>query len=55
MGNPHDTVLKDLAVRKPRQGWATAFKEMAKNEDDHLLDENELHAQSSWDEEVWTW
>ena len=38
-------------VNSPRKGWDEAFKEMAKNGDDKLLDMPE----SSWDEEEWEW
>lgn len=42
-------------IKKTREGWAEAFKEMAENEDDELLDKDVLHAQSNWDEEEWVW
>jgi len=38
----------------PRHGWAQAFKTMAENGDDKLLDEESLN-QSSWDETEWQW
>jgi antitoxin MazE len=41
-------------ARKPRAGWAAAFKNMAENGDDPLLD---LAAQglTRWDEDEWEW
>ena len=42
-------------VRKKRNGWSEAFKEMAKNSDDRLLDQDETLGQTSWDDEEWTW
>ncbi|WP_022671328.1 AbrB/MazE/SpoVT family DNA-binding domain-containing protein [Hippea alviniae] len=38
-------------VNSPRKGWDEAFKKMAKNGDDKLLDMPE----SNWDEEEWEW
>jgi antitoxin MazE len=51
--------LKDEGIlirpaRKPREGWAEAFREMAANGDDELLD-GDLVNQSSFDEEEWEW
>ena len=37
----------------PRQGWDEAFKLMAENGDDKLLD-SEVRS-SSWDEDQWQW
>lgn len=42
-------------ISKSRENWEIAFHEMAKNEDDTLLDSNILHKQSNWDEEEWEW
>jgi antitoxin MazE len=39
---------------QPRQGWAEAFRAMAKEGDDKLLDE-EVMNQSSWDKVEWQW
>jgi antitoxin MazE len=39
-------------ARKPRQNWDEAFKLMAENGDDHLLDEP---APTAFDEEEWQW
>ncbi|MDO8684994.1 MAG: AbrB/MazE/SpoVT family DNA-binding domain-containing protein [Armatimonadota bacterium] len=38
--------------RKPREGWADAFREMAERKDDQLPDEP---APTKWDSEEWTW
>ena len=42
-------------VSKCRENWDTAFKKMARNEDDILLDSETLLNQSKWDEEEWEW
>ena len=48
-----DNVLVIAAAREAREGWANAFKLMAKHGDDApLLNENDL---SSWDESEWKW
>jgi antitoxin MazE len=41
-------------VRRPREGWDTAFQEMARRGDDALLD-TPVTALSSWDEDEWEW
>lgn len=41
--------------RSVRQGWENAFRAMAKNKDDQLLDKEGLINQSSWDAEEWEW
>lgn len=41
-------------VRKPRAGWAAAFREMAGHGDDALLDDISSPL-SSWDEDEWKW
>ena len=38
--------------RKPREGWADAFREMAEHKDDLLLDEP---VPTKWDSEEWDW
>ncbi len=38
----------------PRTGWDTAFRAMAQNGDDTLIDGNE-NIFHSWDEEEWQW
>ena len=40
------------AARKPREGWAEAFREMAARGDDELLDPETM---SEWDRTEWTW
>jgi antitoxin MazE len=46
-------VLRSL--RRTREGWEEAFREMARRGDDGLLDEESLLTQSSWDEQEWQW
>jgi antitoxin MazE len=41
-------------VRKPRDGWAAAFQEMARRGDDALLD-GVPPTLSAWDEDEWEW
>ena len=41
-------------VTKPRAGWAEAFREMARQGDDALLDPSPVTL-SAWDEEEWEW
>ncbi len=49
----------DSIVIKPvsssRESWDSAFKKMAKNNDDVLLDSETLSNQTKWDEEEWEW
>lgn len=42
-------------VKAPRAGWKAAFKYMAENHDDELLDKGSLDQQNSWDDEEWIW
>ncbi len=42
-------------AKKPRDGWEIAFRSMAHQGDDALLDRAHLHKQSSWDEKEWEW
>jgi hypothetical protein len=42
------------SVKKPREGWAAAFQEMALRGDDALLDDAPSGL-SSWDEDEWEW
>lgn len=42
------------SIRKPRDGWAEAFQEMARRGDDKLLDPD-VSSLTSWDEEEWEW
>jgi len=50
---------KDQLIIRPkknvRQGWESAFRAMAKNNDDQLLDKESIINQSSWDAEEWEW
>lgn len=41
-------------ARKPRDGWAAAFQQMARRGDDALLDDVASTA-STWDEGEWEW
>ena len=47
-----DTILI-CAPRQPRTGWADAFKRMARNGDDTLLDSQS--PSTRWDDEEWQW
>jgi antitoxin MazE len=48
-----DDALVIRPGRKPRAGWATAFRTMVQRGDDALSDE--APSLSSWDEEEWEW
>jgi antitoxin MazE len=48
----HDHELIIKSSRTPRQDWETAFKGMAANGDDQLLDSA---TKTKWDEEEWEW
>ena len=52
-------VKKDQLIirskKSVRQGWESAFRTMAKNNDDQLLDKEYIINQSSWDAEEWEW
>jgi antitoxin MazE len=41
-------------ISNPRLGWDTAFKTMAQNGDDGLINEND-NISTSWDDEEWKW
>ncbi len=41
-------------ARRPREGWAAAFQEMARRGDDALLDAA-APSLSSWDQDDWEW
>jgi antitoxin MazE len=49
-----DKSLVIRPVRKPREGWAASFDEMAARGDDALLD-GDTPSLTSWDEEEWEW
>lgn len=41
-------------VNQPRKGWETAFRDMARQGNDQLLD-SDTPATTQWDEEEWQW
>lgn len=41
-------------IANPREGWDEAFRAMAKQGHDRLLDED-LTGRTSWDEDEWEW
>jgi antitoxin MazE len=43
------------SISHNRESWDSAFKKMAKNKDDILLDSDTLAQQSKWDKEEWEW
>ena len=47
-------VLVIRPARRPREGWAAAFRDMAARGDDALLDDA-LPSLSDWDEGEWEW
>ena len=49
-----DALIVSPSAQKPRAGWAAAFKEMARREDDALLDEGGF-LPTQWEEEEWQW
>ncbi|HKR02274.1 MAG TPA: AbrB/MazE/SpoVT family DNA-binding domain-containing protein [Pyrinomonadaceae bacterium] len=48
----HQIIIR--SAKHPRQHWESAFRAMAERGDDYLLDEN-LRAQTQWDEDEWQW
>jgi len=52
-------VAKGQLIIKPlfkaRNDWDSAFKKMAVNEDDLLIDNDLLANQTKWDNEEWVW
>ena len=42
------------STKHPRQDWETEFRSMTESGDDALLDNN-LLAQTQWDEDEWQW
>ena len=52
-------VKKNLLIirstKNVRQGWEEAFKAMAENKDDQLIDGDATIAQSDWDSNEWEW
>jgi len=51
--NDNKIILKP--TKKAREDWDIAFKGMAKNNDDILLDKKSLGNLTSWDNEEWEW
>jgi antitoxin MazE len=49
-----DDHLALLPAERPRSGWANAFREMAAQGDDALLDKDEL-SPTKWDRAEWEW
>ena len=49
-----DNEIVIRSARQPRQDWESAFRLMAENGDDELLDEN-LTLQTQWDQADWQW
>jgi len=49
-----DETLVIRAARKPRDGWAAAFRDMSRRDDDALLD-RDAPSLSIWDEGEWEW
>jgi len=47
----HDNELIIKSTAQARKNWKKAFKAMAQNGDDHLIE----FAQNQWDEEEWEW
>ena len=41
-------------IGHPRQGWSEAFRQMAEQQDDVLLDPDET-GQTAWDQDEWQW
>jgi antitoxin MazE len=49
-----DDTLIIRPARRPREGWAASFREMARRGDDALLDDD-APSLSNWDEDDWAW
>jgi virulence-associated protein VagC len=49
-----DGTLVIRPARRPREGWAAAFRMMAEQGDDALLDDAPPSL-SRWDEDEWEW
>jgi len=46
-------IIKPVYVN--RANWDAAFKKMAKNKDDVLMEPQSLYKATSWDKEEWDW
>lgn len=49
----HEIILRSAS--SPRQGWEKAFRDMAKNHDDVLIDVHSPTVDNQWDKDEWTW
>ena len=49
-----DDTLIVRPIRRPRAGWAVAFREIARRGHDAPVDE-EASSTSDWDEDEWEW
>jgi antitoxin MazE len=49
-----DSQIIIRSAKQPRQDWESAFRAMAERGDDKLVDQ-ELLAQTRWDEDEWQW
>jgi antitoxin MazE len=50
----HDSQIVIRPAARPRQGWDEAFRAMAEQGDDRLLDDD-VSAQTEWDTTEWQW
>ncbi|WP_445665602.1 AbrB/MazE/SpoVT family DNA-binding domain-containing protein [Fodinibius sp. AD559] len=55
-----EMILKDNKIilrsaEQTRKGWDNAFKKMAEENDDQLIDKEGVEAPSQWDKTEWTW
>lgn len=46
-------IIKAISVS--RKNWDTAFKKMAKNKDDVLMEPQSIYEATNWDKEEWVW
>ena len=46
-------IIKSLSAN--RANWDSAFKKMAKNKDDVLMEPQSLFKDTSWDKKEWDW
>lgn len=49
-----DNRLVISPVRRAREGWESAFQQMAESGDDSLLDRDQIQA-TRWEDEEWEW
>jgi antitoxin MazE len=49
-----NTIIIQPIAAHPREGWTTAFQQMAARGDDALLDPKTVST-TTWDDEEWTW